>query len=180
MYQHFIMKNIRCDRGDLYEAIRFFFSIALSCQTTRFYQMFHSLGFFSSSFSHFFSFHFYLFICTRCLMLHTIFHLKMHKVCFHCDHRLLHWHKNSMKTTTTTIIIIKGRTRKKNMKMCDIDGARFVCGAFSMALFFYFFSSVNSFTSCYVFFFRWPIVVVVVVFLSYVFTFTIYLFCFVM
>lgn len=85
--------------------------------------------------------------------------LKMHTVCFHCDHRLPQWHKNSMKTT----LIIKWRKgrrrgqRRKNMKMCDIDEPQRI------------------FYSTYIFLGRF-LHFSAVVLLSYCFTFIIYLF----
>lgn len=84
----------------------FSFEPLIYVKSTRSSQIFQQRFFFSSWKKNFMCVPF----CSDCcLMQHTIFHLKMHNVCFHCDHRLLQWHKNSMKITT---IIIKGRTRK--------------------------------------------------------------------
>lgn len=61
-----------------------------------------------------------------CSVSHILFHLKMHTVCFRCDHRLLQWHKNSMKTT----IFIKGwswsthKGEREKEKQCVILTAR--------------------------------------------------------
>lgn len=77
----------------------------------------------------------------------TIVHSKMQTVCFHCDHRLPQWHKNSMKTTIK-LNGEKDNETKKNMKMCDIDGPRDMCAAhFLFSL--YFPRSICSYFLCF-------------------------------